>query len=119
MELAQQVQVSLLPLDESRLNQRRSKRIGSSIITSHSDDNDEEYISKRLLNRRSTPRYRHCYTPKPRIMIDKNEPRLSTSNSNKNQDAGIWVMKFLFSNFSFSFLFFLLVTSNSLLYITS
>jgi hypothetical protein len=122
MGLAQQVQSSLLPLNESRISsQRRTKRIGSSISTLQLEENDEQYISKRLLNRRANARNQHSYLPKLRIAIDENEQE--TLNESKKQDAGIWVIqskkkkkKIVFFKFR---LFVFSVTSNSLLYITS
>jgi hypothetical protein len=93
MGLAQQVQSSLSPLDESRLSrgsQHRSKRNGSSISTSRLEENDEQYISKRLLNRRAHARKQDSYLPKLRIAIAENEQEPSTDS--KKQDAGIWVI---------------------------
>jgi len=96
MGLAQRVQSSLLPFDvlqqsrSARLIQSNPKRTNSSKSTSHSIENDEENISKRLLNRRANSRYQHSYIPKPKIVINENEQELSTNN--KDQDPGIWVI---------------------------
>ena len=87
MGLAQQVQSSLVPLNEPRLTQRRSKSRSSSSLSNHrSEDNNEQNISKRLLSRR----YQRLYSTKPKISIDKTEQESSTNN--ENQDPGIWVI---------------------------
>lgn len=89
MGLAQQVQSSFSPLHESRSIRRLSKQSRSS-VTAHLGENDEQYISKRLLNRRSSARYPHSYLLKPRIAITENDQESSTNG--KTQDAGIWVI---------------------------
>jgi hypothetical protein len=93
MGLAQQVQSSLLSLDESRstrISHQRPKRSDGSLSTSHSEvhtNNDEQFISKRLLHRRASAR--HPDVLKPRISLDENLPT-------KNQDPGIWVKIYIF-----------------------
>ncbi len=94
MGLAQQVQSSLLPLDDlqqqSRLTPSRFKRINNSLSTSHLEENSDENISKRLLNRRGSAHYQHSSIPKSRLSMNENEQESSTNN--KNQDPGIWVI---------------------------
>ena len=92
MGLAQQVQSTLLPFEESRLTQRRQKRTRSTITNSHSEKNSEQNLSKRLLNQRASARYSRSFIPRPQTAIDGNEQEVSTIN--KNQDAGIWVIRF-------------------------
>jgi hypothetical protein len=91
MGLAQQVQTSLSPRSESRVSQRRSKRISSSVSTSRLEENDEQYVSKRLLSRRANTRNQHSYLPKLRIAIDENEEEAPSDT--KKPDAGIWVIQ--------------------------
>jgi hypothetical protein len=78
--IAQQVQSSLLPLDDlqqqSRLTQCRFKRINSPLSTSHLEENDEENISKRLLNRHVSAHYQHSSIPKSRLSMNENETRI-------------------------------------------
>lgn len=88
MGLAQQVQSSLGPIQPSRSNQLRSRRISSAI--SSLEDNNEQNISKRLLNRRPVTRYAPSYTFRSQLAIDENEE--ATSNGSKTEDAGIWVI---------------------------
>ena len=102
MGLAQQIESSLVSLDESRssrLSSHKPKRRASSLSTSHSEDrtnNDEQFISKRLLNRRASARCPHL--SKPRISVDENVPT-------KNQDPGIWVNIYIFEGQFFDFIF--------------
>ena len=91
MGLAQQVQTSLSPRSETRASQRRSKRIGTSVSTSRLEENDEQYVTKRLLSRRANTRSQQSYLPKLKIAIDDNEEE--TPSENKKQDAGIWVIQ--------------------------
>jgi hypothetical protein len=97
MGLAQQVQASLIPTDESqhsRLSRlhhhHHAKRSRSSISSYHPDEKDEQNISKRLLNRRASARYPRSQLTKSKISNDKNEQESSVNN--ENQDAGIWVI---------------------------
>ena len=89
MGLAQQVQSSLGPTQPSRSNQLRSQR-GSSSAISSLQENNEQYISKRLLNRRPVTRYAPSYTIRSKLAINENEEE--TSNGSKTEDAGIWVI---------------------------
>ncbi len=78
--IAQQVQSSLLPLNDlqqqPRLTQCRFKRINSSLSTYHLEENDEESISKRLLNPRVRSHYQHSSIPKYRLSMNENETRI-------------------------------------------
>ena len=114
MGLAQQVQSSFVP-PSSRANQQRSQRTSSSVISSF-DENSEQNISKRLLNRRATTaRQSPSYTFRSRIAINDNESDVSIGS--KTEDAGIWVISFALDLFVEKHS--LLVTSNPLLHLTS
>ncbi|CAF0749543.1 unnamed protein product [Rotaria sordida] len=94
MGLARQVQSSLV-LNEShqsrsaRSIQHRSRRPTSSKPNSRLNENYEQNISKRLLNRR----YQLSPVTKSKIPIDNNERESSINN--ENQDSGIWLLPIL------------------------
>lgn len=92
MGLAQQVQSSMVPtVQSSRSNQRRLQRSSASAI-SPLEENDEQVISKRLLNRRPVTRYAPLYAFRSKSTTNENEEDIS--NSSKTEDAGIWVILF-------------------------
>lgn len=103
MDFAKQVKSSLVSADEqeqylrqtrsSRFNKPFPRRSTSSVSTAVFDDNDEQYISKRLLQRRISSRYQQPKATKQKPNNEKPEPE-STPNDD-NQDPGIWVIRFL------------------------
>jgi hypothetical protein len=105
MELAQQVKSCLVPADEreqqsrqsrlSRLNKYHCKRSNSSSSSYNFEENDEQNISKRLLYRRTNPRYQRSKITKSKSTNEKSEPEQTTIND-ENQDPGIWVIEFFF-----------------------
>jgi hypothetical protein len=100
MELAQQVKSSLILADEqeqylrqsrsSRLNKHRYKRNNSSTSSYNFEEKDEQTISKRLLNRRGSPRHQRSKVTKPKTNNEKTEQE--QTNNDENQDPGIWVI---------------------------
>ncbi|CAF2311438.1 unnamed protein product [Rotaria sp. Silwood2] len=102
MELAQQVKTSLTPADEqeqcirssrsARLSKHRHKRSCTTASNCNVEENDEQNISKRLLNRNASPRYQS-----PRITKSKlNEKTEQEQPGNdENQDSGIWLIPIL------------------------
>jgi hypothetical protein len=126
MELAQQVKSSLSPADEqelynrqsrqSRSNKHRKKRSSSSVSSYQSEDNDEQNISKRLLNRRVSTSYRRSQVRKAKNSDEKAEQEQSIND--ENQDAGIWVISLLKLDLFFP-TFLSSVNSNTLLCLTN
>jgi len=129
MELAQQVKTSLTPADEreqysgqsrlSRLNKYYRKRSNSSSSGYNFDETDEQNVSKRLLYRRTNPRYQRSKITKSKSTNEKSEPEQTTND--ENHDPGIWVIDSFSCNQNFSFLknIFYSVNSNSLLCFTN
>lgn len=126
MELAQEVKSSLVSADEqeqylrqirsSRFSKHYPKRSNSSVSSYLFDDNEEQNVSKRLLQRRASSRHQNSKVIKSKPTNEKSEAE-QTSND-ENQDAGIWVIPLLLRPNSFKTTFFS-VNSNSLLYFTN
>lgn len=103
MDLAQQVKSTLVAAGEqeqylrqtrlSRIHKPFPRRSNSSVSSALFDDNDEQYISKRLLHRRISTNQLPPKINKPKPTNEKSETE-PTSND-ENQDAGIWVIRLL------------------------
>ena len=100
MDLAQQIKSSLTTGDEQEqyLRQSRSARLNNS-VTKRScssasgfafDTNDEQNVSKRLLQRRASQRSQRPQTSKAKPTTAKADQE-QTPLSDENQDPGIWV----------------------------
>ncbi|UJR25893.1 hypothetical protein I4U23_007241 [Adineta vaga] len=104
MDLAQQIKSSLSTTDEqdpysrqsrsARLNKSISKRSCSSATSFNFDTNDEQNISKRLLQRRASQRSQRPQTSKPKTPTGKTDQE-QTSSNDENQDPGIWLIPIL------------------------
>lgn len=100
MDLAQQVKSSLSPADDqeqylrqsrlSRSNKRPHKRSKSSASCYNFEENDEQNISKRILQRRASQRSQRSKPTKTKSTNEKTEQE--QTNNDENQDPGIWVL---------------------------
>ncbi|CAF0858042.1 unnamed protein product [Adineta ricciae] len=104
MDLAQQIKSSLTTGDEQEqyLRQSRSARLNNS-ITKRScssasgfgfDTNDEQNVSKRLLQRRASQRSQRPQTSKVKPGTGKADQEQASLND-ENQDPGIWLIPIL------------------------
>ncbi|CAF0800548.1 unnamed protein product [Rotaria sp. Silwood1] len=102
MELAQQVKTSLTSADEqeqymrssrsARLSKHRYRRSCTAVSNCNVEENDEQNISKKLLNRHASPRYQSPRLTKSKPN-EKSEQEQSTND--ENQDSGIWLIPIL------------------------
>lgn len=102
-DLANQIKTSLMPAEEkeqylrqsrsSRLNTYPPKRSSSSASNFNVDVNDDQNVSKRLLQRRPSQRSQRPQTTKGKPAGEKADQE-QTAND-ENQDPGIWVCAIL------------------------
>ncbi|CAM4913386.1 unnamed protein product [Rotaria socialis] len=101
-ELAQQVNSSLTSTGEQepiirslrsgRISRHCSKR-NTAPTNGNADDNDEQGISKRLLNRNMSARYPPSKVNKPQVDEKPEQEEMTTQE--ENQDSGIWLIPIL------------------------